>query len=36
MRLSDPGFEKFYVQAKLEALRGGRPLPRNRRVARSN
>jgi hypothetical protein len=36
MRLSDPAFEKYYVEAKLEALRGGRPLRRGRRVVRSN
>jgi hypothetical protein len=36
MRLSDPTFEKYYVQAKLELLRGGRPLRRGRRVARPN
>ena len=48
MRLSDPTFEKYYVQARLEALRGGqaipdgqtlrggRPFRRSRRVARPN
>jgi hypothetical protein len=36
MRLSDPTFEKIYVQDKLEVLRGGRPLRRGRRVARPN
>jgi hypothetical protein len=36
MRLSDTTFEKYYVQAKLELLRGGRPLRRGRRVARPN
>jgi len=36
MRLSDSGFQKFYVQARIEALRGGRPLPRGRRVPRTN
>jgi hypothetical protein len=36
MRLSDPGFEKIYVQARLEALRGGRPLWRRRRLPRTN
>jgi hypothetical protein len=36
MRLSDPGFQKMYVQARIEALRGGRPLRYGRRVARPN
>ena len=36
MRISDPAFEKYYVQARLEALRGGKPLRRGRRVARPN
>jgi hypothetical protein len=36
MRLSDPGFTKFYVEARLEALRGGRPKRRGRHVVRSN
>ena len=36
MRLSDPSFEKYYVQARLEALRGGKPLPRGRKVPRAN
>jgi hypothetical protein len=36
MRLSDPAFTKMYVQARLEALRGGRPIRRGRRVIRSN
>jgi len=36
MRLSDPGFEKYYVQARLEALRGGKPLRRGRRPIRAN
>jgi hypothetical protein len=36
MRLSDPGFEKLYIAARIEALRGGRPLRRDRRVARPN
>jgi hypothetical protein len=36
MRLSDPTFEKYYVQAKLEALRGGRPLRRRRGIPRPN
>jgi hypothetical protein len=36
MRLSDPGFQKLYVSARIEALRGGRPLRRGRRLVRSN
>jgi len=36
MRLSDPGFSKIYVEARLEALRGGRPKRRGRHVARPN
>ena len=36
MRLSDPAFEKYYVQARLETLRGGKPLWRRRRIPRSN
>ena len=36
MRLSDPAFDKYYVQARLEALRGGKPLRRVRLVPRSN
>ena len=33
MRLSDPTFTKVFVEARLEALRGGRPLRRGRRNA---
>jgi hypothetical protein len=36
MRISDPAFEKYYVQARLEALRGGKPLRRRRRIPRPN
>jgi hypothetical protein len=37
MRLSDPQFNNLLVAARLEALRGGRPLPRAaRRVPRRN
>jgi len=36
MRLSDPTFARIYVDARLEALRGGRPVRRGRRVVRSN
>ena len=36
MRLSDPGFSKLYIEARLEALRGGRPIRRGRHVARPN
>lgn len=36
MRLSDPGFTKLYIEARIEALRGGRPKRRDRHVARPN
>jgi hypothetical protein len=36
MRLSDPGFEKLYISARIEALRGGRPLRPRRRLVRGN
>jgi hypothetical protein len=36
MRIADPQFGKMLVEARLEALRGGRPLRRGRRVVRSN
>jgi hypothetical protein len=36
MRLSDPVFAKIYVDARLDALRGGRPFRYSRRVVRPN
>ena len=36
MRPVDPQFMKLLVSARLETLRGGRPLPTNRRVPRAN
>jgi hypothetical protein len=35
-RLSDPVFAKLYVDARIQTLRGGRPLRRGRRVVRPN
>ena len=36
MRLSDPGFTKLYIEARLETLRGGRAKRRIRHLARQN
>jgi hypothetical protein len=36
MRMSDPTFTHVLVDARLEALRGGRPPRRSRRVVRGN
>jgi hypothetical protein len=36
MRPTDPNFMKILVAARLEALRGGRPMPTNCHIPRSN
>jgi hypothetical protein len=36
MRPIDPQFVKIFVDARLEALRGGRPLPSKRHGPRAN
>ena len=36
MRLTEPQFMKIMVAARLEALRGGRPLPTKQHVPRAN
>jgi hypothetical protein len=36
MRMSDPQFTQLLVEARIEALRGGRPPRRGRRVVRGN
>jgi hypothetical protein len=36
MRLTEPQFVKILVTARIEALRGGRPLPTNQHVPRAN